>query len=70
MVRGVWGVKNDVLSSTYATGFAGGNDPSQNSRDRYMRANYSKGTPFGTTLADSSSTWATSSNQKSRPSTV
>lgn len=70
MVRGVWGVKNDVLSSTYATGFAGGNDPSQNSRDRYMRANYSKGTPFGTTLADSSSTWATSSNQNSRPSTV
>jgi hypothetical protein len=46
MVKGVWGIKfeNPDVSER---GFAGGKDDSQNSRDRYQKAN-SKGTPFGT----------------------
>ena len=46
MVKGVWGVKIEKVDNAQMN-FAGGNDPSQNSRDRYMKAN-SRGTPFGT----------------------
>jgi hypothetical protein len=46
MVRGVWGVINDN-PDVAARGWAGGNDVSANSRDRYQKAN-AKGTPFGT----------------------
>lgn len=49
MVRGVWGIKNDAMSASYASGWAGGANDAQNSRDRYIKANFSKATPFGTT---------------------
>ena len=48
MVKGVWGITGTgpVVSER---GWAGGNDPSANSRDRYQKANFGKGAPFGTT---------------------
>jgi len=46
MVKGVWGVKNDEPDVS-KRGWAGGNDPAINSRDRYVKAN-TKPTPFGT----------------------
>ena len=49
MVRGVWGIRNDPQSSGTTSGWAGGPDAAQNSRDRYMKANFNKSSPFGTT---------------------
>lgn len=36
MVRNVWGVKEEKVDNTKRS-WAGGNDPSVNSRDRFMR---------------------------------
>lgn len=69
MVRGVWGVKNDAMSASYASGWAGGANDAQNSRDRYIKANFVKGTPFGTTQTESANTWATTSKQNFRAAT-
>lgn len=60
MVRGVWGIKNDAMSASYASGWAGGKDTAQNSRDRYIKANFNKPSPFGTSQQDGAQTWATS----------
>jgi hypothetical protein len=46
MVRGVWGVKND-RPDVAQLGWAGGKETAQNSRDRYVKANF-KQAPFGT----------------------
>ena len=67
LVRGVWGIKNDVMSSTYAQGWAGGNDTAINSRDRYIKANSNKGTPFGTSLQDNAQIWNSTSINNFRP---
>ncbi len=67
MVRGVWGVKNDVMSASYASGWAGGANDAQNSRDRYIKANFNKGTPFGTTQTETPQQWATTTKQMIRP---
>lgn len=42
MVRGVWGIRNDAMSASYASGWAGGANDAQNSRDRYNKANFNK----------------------------
>jgi hypothetical protein len=52
MVKGVWGVKQE-FQDVSQKGWAGGQDASLNSRDRYQKAN-AKGTPFGTSTTDSS----------------
>jgi hypothetical protein len=70
LVRGVWGIKNDVMSSTYAQGWAGGNDTALNSRDRYIKANSTKATPFGTSQVDSAQNWNSTSNNNFRPVTA
>lgn len=67
MARGVWGIKNDAMSATYASGWAGGANDAQNSRDRYNKANFSKVSPFGTTQADSAQTWNSTNKQMTRP---
>ncbi len=66
MVRGCWGVRNENRPATQQT-YAGGNNDALNSRDRYIKANSNKGTPFGVSQQDSSQTWATSSKQTYRP---
>lgn len=38
MVRNVWGIKEEKVDNAQRS-FAGGNDPSVNSRDRYLRQN-------------------------------
>lgn len=67
MVRGVWGVKNDAMSATYSSGWAGGVNDAQNSRDRYIKANFNKGTPFGTSQNEGATAWATTTKQMIRP---
>ena len=69
-MRGVWGIKNDVMSSTYAQGWAGGNDTALNSRDRYIKANSTKATPFGTSQVDSAQNWNSTTNNNFRPVTA
>ncbi len=67
MVRGCWGIRNDAASATYTQGWAGGQNDALNSRDRYIKANCQKGTPFGVTQTDSAQTWATQTKQSYRP---
>ena len=56
MVKGVWGVKQDK-GDVSKQGFAGGKDDAKNGRDRYQKANFNKGAPFGTSVQDSTNTW-------------
>ena len=51
MVKNVWGVREEKLDNSKMS-FAGGNDPSKNSRDRYNRQNV-KNQPFGVSAQDS-----------------
>jgi len=67
MVRGCWGVRNNDARPVTSQGWAGGNNDALNSRDRYIKANSNKGTPFGTSQTDSSQQWATSTKQTYRP---
>lgn len=59
MVKGVWGITNEQPDVS-KRGWAGGNDPALNSRDRYQKANFAKGTPFGTSQGDSTAQWGSS----------
>lgn len=59
MVRGVWGISNENPDVSQR-GWAGGNDASQNSRDRYQKANFNKPAPFGTSQQDSTGQWGSS----------
>ncbi len=59
MVKGVWGVKQENIDNSQRS-FAGGNDASVNSRDRYMKQN-NKGTPFGTSGGEQ---WQTQNNSQ------
>jgi len=61
MVKGVWGVKEEQVDVSQR-GIAGGNDPSINSRDRYIKQN-NKGTPFGTSQG-SAGDWETNNKQQ------
>ena len=60
MVRGVWGVRNEVPDVSQR-GWAGGKEDATNARDRYIKATSNKPTPFGTSN-EGSQTW-TSTNR-------
>lgn len=63
-------MRNDAMSASYASGWAGGKDTAVNSRDRYNKANFNKPSPFGTSNTDTADTWAATSKQYQRPQTA
>ena len=68
MVRGVWGVKNETPDVSQLNS-AGGREDAVNSRDRWVKANFNKGAPFGTTQTDASANWGSTAGNSFRPAT-